>query len=434
MKPRQPENNGPDSIDETIDAPRSEDHDFISELRPFKSLNSDIRKLILSGMVERSFEPGEPLMQQGEPGTSLMVVAGGEVEVSVEEEEGERHVLKRAHVGEVLGEMSLLTDEARSASVTALTPVRVLVLSAERFHELTERHPKISALLTLLLASRLGKAPYDALSGKSFHGYRIKHCLGRGGMSVVYEAEGPDSQRVALKMMSHRLLCDPDAMQRFRHEATIVESFDHPNIVKTYGRFEAFRTSFMIMEFCEGISLARAIKSRGRLPEPVARKVLGQVARAVAHAHEAGILHRDIKPANIMATRDGIVKLVDFGMAGRLDDDSVTVSLLGTPRYMAPEQMTGEKQETAVDLFALGHVAFEMLSGKPLFEGTSFWAIRDEVLQCRIPDLSTSLPDASLEFRRMLEGLLVREPEARHLDFDLVRSWAAPVDLESPQA
>ena len=190
-----------------------------------------------------------------------MVIADGEVEVSVEER-GSVHVLKRAHTGEVLGEMALLTNEPRSATVVAVGPVRAWVLPADRFNELAAGHPKISLLLTLLLSSRLGRAQHDALTGKIFHGYRIRRRLGRGGMSVVYEADDADSgRRVALKMMSHRLLFDPKAHERFQLEADIVQSFDHINIAKTYGRFEAFRTSFIVMEYCEGISICDALKS-----------------------------------------------------------------------------------------------------------------------------------------------------------------------------
>ncbi len=434
MKPRQPDSNSPpsdpDSVSETIDVSLSRAPGFLAQVKPFESLNEEILTLIHRNMSEQEFGPGELLIRQGDVGTSLLVVAAGEVEISVEED-GKRHVLKRAGAGEVLGEMALLTKEPRMASVTALTPVRAWVLSADRFDKLARRHPRISALLTLLLASRLGRARHDAMTGNVFHGYRIRRCVGRGGMSVVYEAEDDRSRHVALKMMSHRLLYDPVAMQHFMREAEIVESFDHPNIAKVYGRFEAFRTSFIVMEFCKGISMSKVMASRGALPEEVVRKVVGQVAAAVAHAHEAGIVHRDIKPSNIMVTRDGTVKLIDFGLAGQLEKDSLAPALFGTPHYMAPEQMIGQPVNRKIDLFALGHVAFEMLTGGRLFKGEDFWAIRNQVIQCRLPDFLTDYPDISPELRRVLHGSLLRDPDERYLDFDLVRSWAAPVPLES---
>jgi CRP-like cAMP-binding protein len=435
MDPREPNSDdlpiGDESVDDTIDAPVSEVSNFLAKLRPFKRLDTEILRLIRTSMSDCRFEPGEYLMKQGDPGTSLMVVADGDVEIGVDEEEG-HHVLKRAHAGEVLGEMALLTNEPRSASVKAVTAVRAWVLPADRFHELAARHPRISVLLTLLLASRLGRLEHDALTGKIFQGYRIKRRLGRGGMSVVYEAEDATSERrVALKMMSHRLLYDPVAMQRFKREADIIESFEHPNIARMLGRFEAFRTSFIVMEFCEGISIDDALEARGTLPEPVTRKILGQLAAAVAYAHGAGIVHRDIKPSNVMVTRDGSVKLMDFGLAQRLEAATATRGLLGTPRYMAPEQMSGQAAGTKSDLFAIGLLAFEMLAGEPLFQGDDIWALRREVVRCRIPDLAEVLPDAGPEIRRVLRRLLFRKPGERTLDFDLVGAWAAPVYPET---
>ena len=231
--------------------------------------------------------------------------------------------------------------------------------------------------------------------------------------------------------MSHRLLYDPVAMARFQREAEIIESIDHPNIARFYGRFEAFRTSFMIMEYYEGITIGEAMLHCGRLPEATARKILGQVACAVAHAHDAGIIHRDIKPSNIMATRDGSVKLIDFGLAGRLDAEPLARSLVGTPRYMAPEQMTGDPVGKSTDLFALGHVAFEMVSGRQLFQSNDFWSLSKELRSWQPPDLQQALPGISAEYLQVIEGVLRRDPADREMDFNLVRSWAAPIDVDS---
>ena len=397
-------------------------------LKPLESLNEEILALVRRNMSEQSFEPGELLMKQGDPGTSLMVLAAGDAEVSIEQD-GTRRVLKKVGVGEVLGEMALLTGEPRMATITALTPVSAWVLAADRFEVVAAREPRISTLLTLLLASRLGTLQHDAMTGNTFNGYRIQRCLGHGGMSVVYEAEELLTQRrVALKMMSHRLLYDPIALLHFQREADIVESFDHPNIAKMFGRFEAFRTSFIIMELCEGISISQAMTSGIPLPESVVRGVLGQAAGAMAYFHEAGIVHRDIKPSNLMVTKDGTVKLIDFGLAGQVDKESLAPALFGTPQYMAPEQMAGESVGVKVDLFALGQVAYEMLTGRRLFTGRSFRSLREQVLKCRMPDFDNDLPELSPEIRQVLQGLLLRGPDQRHLDFDLVRSWAARID------
>ena len=433
MKPRKPEDTHPStaepdplslSTDLTLTAPGTPR----PGLKPLESLNEEILALLHRNMTGQDFEPSELLMKQGDPGTFLMVVQTGEVEVSIEKD-GTRRILKRAGPGEVLGEMALLTGEPRMATIKALTKGRAWVLAANRFDELASAAPRISTLLTLLLASRLGTLQHDAMTGNTFHGYRIQRCLGHGGMSVVYEAEESKTQRrVALKMMSHRLCYDPTAMQHFQREADIVESFDHPNIAKMFGRFEAFRTSFIIMELCEGIAISDAMGAGQPLPEPLVRRILGQASCAIRYFHDAGIVHRDIKPSNLMVTRGGTVKLIDFGLAGQVDKESLAPALFGTPQYMAPEQMAGEPVGKKVDLFALGQVAYEMLTGKRLFEGKSFRSLRSEVLKCRTPDFMTSLPNLSVEVRGMLQGLLHRNPESRNLDFDLVQTWAAPID------
>jgi serine/threonine protein kinase len=172
------------------------------------------------------------------------------------------------------------------------------------------------------------------------------------------------------------------------------------------------------------------MSSQEPLPEAEVRKIIGQVASAIMHAHGAGIVHRDIKPSNIMVTREGTVKLIDFGLAGQIDQDFNTPALFGTPHYMAPEQMTGELVGKKIDLFALGHVAFEMLTGSRLFQGNDFWEIREQVMKCRTPDFSKEPAGVSGEFRKLLRDLLLKDPAERRLDVDTTGSWAGPVDFK----
>ena len=231
---------------------------------------------------------------------------------------------------------------------------------------------------------------------------------------------------VAIKLL-HRSPDGGDETQLL-HEARASSALNHPGICTVHEVDSDGGQSFIVMEFCEGISVADAISGRGRLPEAEVRKVLGQLSMAMSHAHAAGVIHRDIKPSNVMVTRDGAVKLMDFGLAGRLDDGSAAERLLGTPKYMAPEQMTGGAVGRHTDVFALGHLAYEMLSGELLFKGDDFWALRKEVIRCRLPAFSRTLPGVSSELRRVLRQMLNREPEERSFDHERVGSWAAAVD------
>jgi CRP-like cAMP-binding protein len=403
----------------------------VGALASFSELSADLLLEIESAMTERRFEAGETLMRQGDPGDCLMVVQEGEVEVIVAHE-GARHVLKRAGPGEVFGEMALLTREARTASVVALTPVRALVLSVEDFHRLARKEPALAEVLSHLTARRLGAETYDALSGKIFHGYTIRRRLGRGGMAVVYEAhESATGRRVALKMMSHRLAFRDKARQRFQQEADLIESFDHENIARMLGRFEAFHTFFIVMEYCDGSSLDRILKEHGPTAVADARRILGQLSSALAYAHERRIAHRDINPSNVMLNRDGVVKLMDFGLARPLEGSSdAEWEIEGTPPYLAPEQLRGQPSGIPADIYGLGGLAWAILTGASLFQGKSFKALAEEHRAWRIPSVSEALPGLDADLREFLTVSLARDPQKRSVNLRAIASWAGPVSYD----
>ncbi len=404
----------------------------LGRLASFSELSDELLREIEAAMTERRFAPSELLIRQGEAGDSLMVVQEGEVEVSVALER-ERHVLKRAGPGEVFGEMALLTSEPRTASVVALTPVRALVLSVEEFHRLARREPALAEVLSRLTAHRLGGETHDALTGKTFHGYAIRRRLGRGGMAVVYEAvETATGRTVALKMMSHRFAFHDAAKSRFQQEADLIESFDHENIGRMFGRFEAFHTHFIVMESCDGSSLARILAPNRKLAPEHVRRILGQVAAALAYAHGRRVVHRDVKPSNVMVDRRGIVKLMDFGLAQPLLDGGAEASgtIAGTPPYMAPEQLGDGRCGAAADLWGLGGLAWQMLTGKSLFRGRDFEALRREHRAWKVPDFTAAVPGGDEGLVQLLEGSLRREPERRTVDLEAVAAWAGPVDYE----
>ena len=396
---------------------------------PFSDLPISVAAVLESHMEPRQYPAGEFLFRQGDAGSSLMVIREGTVEILMEDEPGEARLLARLGPGAVLGEMALLTSEPRSASARASNDVRVMTLAAPVFEELARENPAVSIVLTHLVASRLGGAEGDVLTGKIFHGYRIAGRLGRGGMAVVYEAEEVKSGRhVALKMMSHRLVYDELASEQFRQEADIIETLEHENIVRMFGRFNAFHTQFIVMEYCDGASLESVIRGKGRLPEEETRKIVGQVAAALEYAHAAGVAHRDVKPSNIVLTREGIVKLMDFGLAGPVEggDQKFARLITGTPPYMAPEQWRGGCSDQAVDLWALGCVAYEMLTGQALFPPSGV-GLGKPPLPVDSPHWPESVGITG-EMAELLRQCLAREPEDRRVNLSHLRSWSAPTD------
>lgn len=405
---------------------------FLSGCKPFSLLPAPVVKLIESSMEVANFDVGEHLIRQHAPGDSLMVLCDGDVEISTCDDEGTRRVIAQTGRTQVLGEMALLTGEPRNADVVALSPVRALLLPAERFHELAGRYPEISEMLTLLLAERLGTPGQDdVLAGKKLDEYRVCRRLGRGGMAVVYEARHVETnQHVALKMMSHRLVYDDEALAQFQTEADIIQSVDHENIIKLFGRFSAFHTGFIVMEFVDGNSLNEMIDRSGPLSPDNFRKAFGQIARAVRCAHQAGVIHRDIKPANIMVARDGLMKLMDFGLATPALNTTIAYGkVMGTPRYMAPEQLVGGRLTTAADIFSLGCVGYELLTGEPLNVDDNVIELLRRHSNWEIPTLQREYPQLDPESCRVVEQCLHVDPDQRQLDFDRVTEWAAPIDM-----
>ena len=404
----------------------------LGTLASFSELSTRLLREIEGSMVERRFDAGDYLMRQGDDGDCLMVVQEGDVEVSVTHG-ADRHVLKRSGVGGVFGEMALLTREPRTADVTALNAVRALALPVEDFHRLARVHPALAEVLSRLTALRLGRETHDALSGKIFHGYTIRRRLGRGGMAVVYEADETETgRRVALKMMSHRLVFHENARRQFQTEADLIESFDHENIARMFGRFEAFHTFFIVMEYCDGSSLDHILATHGRLTVADVRRILGQLASALAYAHGRRIVHRDIKPSNVMVNRDGIAKLMDFGLARSLPEGGGDAAgrIAGTPPYMAPEQLAEEPIGTPADLYALAGLAWEMLTGASLFQAKNFDSLRKAHAAWDLPEHSLALPEIGTDLDRFLTGCLVRDPARRSADLAAIGSWAAPVRYE----
>jgi serine/threonine protein kinase len=207
-------------------------------------------------------------------------------------------------------------------------------------------------------------------------GYEILDVIGAGGMGVVYKAVQTRLQRhVALKMILSGPLASGEHLRRFRAEAEAVARMQHPNIVQIFEIGEQDKHPYLALEYVAGGSLAHHLQGAPLAPRRVAEVML-HLARAIQHAHELGIVHRDLKPANVLLTEAGIPKIADFGLAKRLDQDSGQTdpgAILGSPSYMAPEQAEGRIADVsaATDIYALGAILYEMLTGRPPFNGTS---------------------------------------------------------------
>jgi len=213
-------------------------------------------------------------------------------------------------------------------------------------------------------------------AGSTIPGYQILGELGRGGMGVVYKARQENLNRtVALKMILAGSHAGPSAMARFLKEAETIASLKHPNVVQVYEFGSLGGMPFFSLEYLEGGNLAARIKGEPQDPLQAARLVQ-TLAGAMQAAHDKGIIHRDLKPANVLLAGDGTPKITDFGLAKQADSAmTATGDVMGTPSYMAPEQAQGKIKEAgpAADVYALGAILYDMLTGRPPFKGTSTW-------------------------------------------------------------
>jgi serine/threonine protein kinase/Tol biopolymer transport system component len=261
-----------------------------------------------------------------------------------------------------------------------------------------------------------GMIGMSGMIGRSIHQYTIREHLGGGGMGVVYKADDTRLERtVALKFLPPELTRDPVAKARFLQEARAASALDHPNICTIHEVGETDDGQlFLAMTCYDGETLKRRIE-HGALPLLEALDIAKQIAQGLAKAHRLGIVHRDIKPANIIVTTDGIVKILDFGLAKLAGAAGLTRAgfCLGTPAYMSPEQARGEVDHRT-DLWSLGVVLYEMVTGSAPFTGDSDQAIIYSLLTEEPKAPSLLRPDVPPELERVLQGMLAKDPGDRY--------------------
>lgn len=248
--------------------------------------------------------------------------------------------------------------------------------------------------------------------------YRILEVLGSGGMGVVFRAEDPQLKRqVALKAMKPSVAANPDAKARFLKEAEATAAIEHDNIVTIYQVSEDHGIPFFAMQFLKGESLQQRLKRTPRLPEKDVVRIGREIATGLQAAHERGLIHRDIKPDNIwLQEGTGRVRIVDFGLVrNSAEDVGITQSgvVLGTPKYMAPEQARGESVDHRCDLFSLGSVLYRMVSGRAPFEGSNLTATLIAVAHEDAKPLSDVAPDVSPQLADLITRLLSKNRDQR---------------------
>jgi len=273
--------------------------------------------------------------------------------------------------------------------------------------------------------------------GKTVSHYKIVDKIGEGGMGEVYQAKDLKLGRnVAIKVLPEEFAKDTDHVARFQREATLLASLNHPNIAAIHGLEESGGTQFLVLELVEGETLRDRIKS-GPIPVEESLKLALQIAGALEAAHEKGIIHRDLKPANVKVTPDGMVKVLDFGLAKAYAGERADLNLsnpptvsnaatqhgviLGTAAYMSPEQARGKTVDKRADIWAFGCVLFEMLTGHPTFSGNDVSDILAAVIRSE-PEWNDLPANLHMRLREVLERCLEKEAKNRYHDISDVKA------------
>jgi eukaryotic-like serine/threonine-protein kinase len=268
----------------------------------------------------------------------------------------------------------------------------------------------------------------DRIAGR----YALEELVGSGGMSSVYRAHDELLDRdVALKVLHRSYGADADAVARFRREAQAVARLSHPNVVTVIDRGEEDGNQFIVFEYVKGVTLKEHLVRSGRLPVDEAVRIAIDVGEALAYAHHRGIVHRDVKPQNVLLNGNGAAKVTDFGIARSVDLDkgvTQTGTVVGTGDYIAPEQASGQPVVPASDIYGLGCVLFELLTGSPPFAGSGFVDVAMQHIHAPVPSVRERRPDVPPRLAAAVERALAKDPADR---FDSMDAFVAELRASS---
>ena len=256
--------------------------------------------------------------------------------------------------------------------------------------------------------------------GDALDRFAILEAIGHGAFSDVYLAEEAGGRRVVIKVPHDAMMGDVGAFDRFRREMEIAGRLDHPGIQHSFDEGEDRSRPYLVLEYIDGITLREVERRDGKLPAPRAVDVATQLAAAMAHAHAQGISHRDLKPENVLVTPVGRVVVTDFGIALMAGARRLTwrwlTSTMGTPDYMAPEQVEGKRGDARTDVYALGIMLFEMLAGRVPWEGDNPLAVMAQHVNAPLPSLREIDKHIPAPLEAIVTKCLRKNPDERYAD------------------
>ncbi|MBF0384169.1 MAG: protein kinase [Magnetococcales bacterium] len=386
---------------------------FLQNVPGFAEIPDDVLAQISNLFVHNHLQPGEFLIRQGEIGHSMFLILTGCVQVLISDCSGNVNTVAFLRSGDVVGEMAILTKQPRNANVVADEETDVIELEGDDLYPLLREHPHLARFLTAVLDLRILEYGFLEL-GK----YKIIERIGHGQTATVFSGIHPGlNRKVAIKMLYHSLALDELFVKRFVDEARIVAQFDHPNITKVHDSMDLFGTFFIVMEKVSGKDLKTLLKDKTRFHPSEVIEIMRQIVVAVRHAHEHGIIHRDIKPANCVMHEDGTIKIMDFGISRKIEDTEIQSNvLMGSPAYIAPELIRGAAGDERSDIYALGIMAYELISGKPPYKGETVRDILAGHLKKEPQDITEKVAGVQPGLAKFIHTALKKNPDDRETE------------------
>lgn len=383
----------------------------LSRVHPFNGLaEDDLRILACCAQVE-AFEPGAQIIEAGLPGDALYIISTGAVEVQTPGKRP-RHLAWLTE-GELFGEMALVTGRPREADVFADEATECIVIRRKSLYRTLRANPSAGALLTQLVGERLVGGKQITHVGK----YQVLEQIGEGGTALVFAGYQPRLRRsVAIKMLKHTMVFDVDFADHFAKEATLIAQLEHPNIARVFDHENAYATQFIIMELVPGVTLTELMRAQPRQDEAAVRRVVLQLADALGYAHRKGIVHRDVKPDNVMVAPGQPIKLMDFGIARPMAEGTTDEAIIGTMPYMAPEQARPGPVDGRADLYALGMMAYELLTDDAPFADEDAVDCLEKRLSAPPPDVHAHRPGVSAVMAEFVRRACAPKVEDRFAD------------------
>lgn len=375
-----------------------------------KFVSQDAHSPLLKGMRFRHIKAGERFITQGETGREAYIVQRGACIVIVEKN-GQLHPVGHRGEGDIVDMAAILTGEPRGAHVEAETDMDVWVLDKTLFDNISQGEPELQDFLTELVAERFDSR--RPIADRTIGKFVATDIIGRGGYSIVYKGiHACLNMPVAIKMMRHNLVSNPDFLANFRNEAKIIAGLNHDQIIRVYDIEERFRTVFLITEYLQGESLQSLLQRLKRIPARLAADFLIQICSGLGAAHRKGIIHRDINTANIFVQTNDRLKILDFGIACPAGAEDYILG--GAFPYLAPELFDGEPADERSDIYALGITAYEITTGQRPYPEEDAGLLMKLHRTQDIPDPAEIVPDLPKALRRFIVKACRRDPSERY--------------------